>query len=75
MDELIVEIEAVANEEEKMRQQNARLLKQITEGHNVHKAVLQENLRLHQDITSLNEKESLTISKYALMIYLLLLTF
>lgn len=63
MDELIVEIEAVANEEEKMRQQNTRLLKQITEGHNVHKAVLQENLRLHQDITTLHEKEVLASTK------------
>jgi type I site-specific restriction-modification system R (restriction) subunit len=66
MDELIVEIEGVATEEERTRTQNARLLKQISEGHNVHKAVLQENLRLHQDITSLQEKESLALSKSAI---------
>jgi chromosome segregation ATPase len=65
MDELIVEIESVATEEEKTRTQNSRLLKQINEGHNVHKAVLQENLRLHQDITTLQEKESLANTKSA----------
>jgi chromosome segregation ATPase len=63
MDELIVEIEGVATEEERTRTQNSRLLKQISEGHNVHKAVLQENLRLHQDITTLQEKEALAASK------------
>lgn len=68
MDELIVEIEAVATEEEKTRTQNARLLKQLTEGHNVHKGVLQENLRLHQDIITLQEKEALANTKYVIFL-------
>jgi hypothetical protein len=63
MDELIVEIESVATEEEKTRTQNSRLLKQINEGHTVHKAVLQENLRLHQDINTLQEKELVASAK------------
>ena len=57
MDDLIMEIEGVAMEEEKTRTQNSRLLQQLAEVQSQQKGVVQENLRLHQQIASLQERE------------------
>jgi chromosome segregation ATPase len=57
MEDLVLEIEAVAAEEEKTREQNARLLQQISEGQGQQKSMLQENFRLHQMNSDLKEKE------------------
>lgn len=48
--DLILEIEAMANEEGAARDQVAKLLRQAAEGQGMQSAVLEENLRLHDQV-------------------------
>lgn len=57
MEDLVLEIEAVATEEERTREQNVRLLQQIAESQSQQKSLIQENFRLHQINSDLKEKE------------------
>ena len=55
MNDLILEIESVANEEERTREHNARLVKQLGETQGTQKEMRMENLRLHQEIHEMHE--------------------
>ncbi|CAE7627237.1 unnamed protein product, partial [Symbiodinium microadriaticum] len=58
MDNLIMEIEGVAADEDKTRAQHGRLVQQIAETQSMQRVVMQENLRLHQEIAALQEKHA-----------------
>lgn len=58
MNDLMLEIECVAMDEEKTREQNKKLLIQINDNIIMEKKILEENLRLQQDIDSLKRKYS-----------------
>lgn len=53
INDLIMEIETVAAEEQKARDQGSRLLKQITECQSMQRVALEENLRLQNQIEEL----------------------
>lgn len=65
LNDLILEIEAVANEEEKTRTQNKRLLLQVNENVLMQKGILEENLRLQQQVDYLKKIHSDIESRYA----------
>ena len=58
MNDLILEIEGIATEEENTREQNSRLVKQLGEAQGIQKEIKIENLRLYQDIQTLNENSA-----------------
>ena len=55
LNDLILEIEGVANEEERTREHNSLLVKQLKEAISDQKEVKMENLRLHQEIQELSD--------------------
>ena len=57
MNDLILEIDAVTVEDGKSREQSERLLRQMTESQSMQRGVLDENLRLHDQIAELHRKQ------------------
>jgi hypothetical protein len=57
VDDLILEIEAVALEESKTREQNSKLLQQLSESQAVRAGMMEENLKLQQAIQEKEEDQ------------------
>ena len=58
MNDLILEIESVTVEDGKSRVQSERVLRQMTDSQSMQRDVLDENLRLHDQISELYRKQS-----------------
>lgn len=63
MDDLILEIEAVSAEERKVADQCTRLLTQMQDSQSMQRGVLEENLRLHDQVADIQKKLDVTILK------------
>jgi chromosome segregation ATPase len=56
LDDLIIEIEAVSAEEAKAREQAARVVRQMSADQGMQRGVLEENLRLNDQVTVLQQR-------------------
>lgn len=56
LNDLILEIESVSVEEARSREQSARVLRQMTDSQSMQRGVLEENLRLHDQISELQKR-------------------
>ena len=66
LDDLILEIEAISAEEAKSREQCAKVVVQMNENQSMQRAVLEENLRLHDQVAELEKKQIEVESRYSL---------
>lgn len=64
MDDLILEIEAVSSEEKNVEEQCTRLLSQMSDSQSMQRGVLEENLRLHDQVAEIQIRLTEAQAKY-----------
>ena len=58
VNDLVLEIDAVMAEEAKSREESERLLRQMTESQSMQRGVLDENLRLHEQVAEMQRRQA-----------------